>query len=580
MTLAASLAQLESAQLLFPAQDASAEFVFKHALVREAAYESLLKQERRQLHLSVGEAIEQIYAERLDEQAAILGMHFDEANDPRALDYYCRAADAAASRHANVEAIELYSRAIAVALRLNTSNEKLAQIYLRRGRQMELSGRYADALKNVTEIEAIATERNDDAMLLEVLLAFGTLRSAPSPITDVDAAQHINQRALGLAQKMNDRAAEARVYWNETLRCKFAADYPGMIEWGERAVALARELNLKELLAYALNDAYPGYLLTGDLARARASLIEARALWQELDNKPLLADTLTNIAEMQLLGGEIEQALETARESLSISTSIGNAWGQGYCQWILGEALYTMGLYSEAIRTLHASRVASRQGGFSVGEMTALCFLAQSHADLGAMDKALSFARESVEVISSVPTWKPFALSGLAYVQVALRDFDAAKQTLEEARATMKALDLAALYVNYVDTQLALEQGEYQRLFELTQSGEKILAGFGANRHQGEIVYLVGEALRRMGRYEEARQKFLTAREWIEKFQSRRALWEIWVALARCAEALGEHAEATKCREQAREEIRWVASQIDDDALREGFLRNADVRLL
>jgi tetratricopeptide (TPR) repeat protein len=576
MTLAASLAQLESAQLLFPAQDATAEFVFKHALVREAAYESLLKQERRQLHLSVGEAIEQLYANRLDEQAALLGMHFDEANDPRALDYYCRAAEVAAQHYATTEAVDLYSRAIAFEMRVKTSNEKLTQIYLRRGRQMELSGRYADALANYTEIETIARERNDDMMLLQVLLVFGTLRSAPSPVTDVEAAQHINNRALALAQKMNDRAAEARVYWNETLRCKFAADYHGMLMWGERAVALARELNLKELLAYALNDAYPGYLLTGNLVRARASLEEARTLWQEIDNKPLLADTLTNIAEMQLLDGEIDQALETARESLRISTSIANAWGQGYCQWILGEALYTMGLYSEAIRTLQASRAACRQGGFSVGEMAALCFLAQIHADLGATERAKAFADESLKVIASVPTWKPFALSGLAYVQIALREFDTAKQTITEARTNLRALDLASLYVNYVDVQLALEQGEYERLFELTKSGEKILAGFGVNRHQGEVLYFNGEALRRSGRYDEARQKLFSARDWMDRYQSRRGLWEVWLALARCAEALGDAAEAARCHEKAQTEIRWVVSQIDEENLRAGFLRNAE----
>jgi hypothetical protein len=61
----------------------------------------------------------------------------------------------------------------------------------------------------------------------------------------------------------------------------------------------------------------------------------------------------------------------------------------------------------------------------------------------------------------------------------------------------------------------------------------------------------------------------------MDRYQSRRGLWEVWLALARCAEALGDAAEAARCHEKAQTEIRWVVSQIDEENLRAGFLRNA-----
>jgi hypothetical protein len=88
------------------------EYLFRHALVQDAAYESLLKQERRSLHAMVGEALEQLYPDRSTELAAILAMHFEAAGqDEKAIRYLRQAADYAYERNAIVEAYDLYERA-------------------------------------------------------------------------------------------------------------------------------------------------------------------------------------------------------------------------------------------------------------------------------------------------------------------------------------------------------------------------------------------------------------------------------------------------------------------------------------
>ena len=57
------------------------EYLFRHALVQDAAYESLLKQERRELHHSVGEALEDLYPDRRGELSSVLALHFEQAGD-------------------------------------------------------------------------------------------------------------------------------------------------------------------------------------------------------------------------------------------------------------------------------------------------------------------------------------------------------------------------------------------------------------------------------------------------------------------------------------------------------------------
>jgi hypothetical protein len=91
------------------------EYLFRHALLQDTAYESLLKQERRVLHHAVGESIEQLYPERMAELAPVLAMHFEQAGDrDKAIEYCVAAARFASERNAVVEAYDFYGRASAL----------------------------------------------------------------------------------------------------------------------------------------------------------------------------------------------------------------------------------------------------------------------------------------------------------------------------------------------------------------------------------------------------------------------------------------------------------------------------------
>src|SRR5260370_22502151 len=99
MTLTQALSLLESGGLIrLTAVHPELEYAFRHALVQEAAYLTLVKSNRRMLHKAVGETLEALRASDLPSPALapVLARHFDEGGDPaRALNYYilsCRAA--------------------------------------------------------------------------------------------------------------------------------------------------------------------------------------------------------------------------------------------------------------------------------------------------------------------------------------------------------------------------------------------------------------------------------------------------------------------------------------------------------
>lgn len=117
MNARAELNALEAGGLIeIAALQPELEYLFRHALVQEAAYSSLLKQDRRTLHRAAAETILALHAGREGELAAVVAMHFEQAGDgPRAADYLVLAGEHALERFATREALAFFTRAIASA---------------------------------------------------------------------------------------------------------------------------------------------------------------------------------------------------------------------------------------------------------------------------------------------------------------------------------------------------------------------------------------------------------------------------------------------------------------------------------
>ena len=116
MTAHAELNTLEASGLIeIAALQPELEYLFRHALVQDAAYGSLLKQDRRTLHRLAAEALLSLYPERESELAAVIAMHFEQAADARATQFLVVAGEHALDRFANREALAFFKRAAALA---------------------------------------------------------------------------------------------------------------------------------------------------------------------------------------------------------------------------------------------------------------------------------------------------------------------------------------------------------------------------------------------------------------------------------------------------------------------------------
>ncbi|HEX4951288.1 MAG TPA: hypothetical protein VFZ34_31815 [Blastocatellia bacterium] len=157
MPLLTQLNTLESSGLIrLAAVQPELEYLFRHALVQDAAYASLLKNDRKQLHLATCQAMEQLYPEQRDELVATLAYHYEKAEDnERAAHYFQRAGDLARDRYANVEALAFYQSALRLQTSIAASPHTLAQLHEECGDLAAILGQHDEARDQFDQVRAL-----------------------------------------------------------------------------------------------------------------------------------------------------------------------------------------------------------------------------------------------------------------------------------------------------------------------------------------------------------------------------------------------------------------------------------------
>jgi DNA-binding SARP family transcriptional activator/predicted ATPase len=554
---------------------------FAHALFQEYVYNGLSAGERCVLHYQVGAALEELHGDQTDEIAVQLAMHFADADVPKkAMHYYGRAADAAARVFANTEAIDHYRRALEWAKRIDIDSASLVQLYTGLGRAHELNSEFDRAVAVYEEMEQVARQCKDRTIELAALMAHAAIKAVPTSVISSIRAQTLGERALTLARQLGDSAAEAKILWTLSLAYFFDNRLAEAIEYGERSLALARQLDLRNQMAQTLNDLGSFcYMYSGHIEQANAALGEATALWRELDNLPMLADSLSSSAVAHVYAGEYDRALAASEEAFGISASIDNVWGKSYRLWKLGLVFAEWGEWSRALNAMQECIRLGELAGFMPSQTYTRADLAALYGELGATARAMELVQLALSVGESHKHLTDRGPILAVQASLYLRDGDlaAAAEAIEAAKAS-PYLDTWRVYgipVRLTDAQLALALGEHDRAVGEMEHLLVDLQQFGTWGQVPYALYVLGRALAELGKPKEARERWLEACSHAEAMGSQRILWRITHALSHFEP---DPAVAERLGTKARQVLRSIVEHIDDLEVRESFLRKPDVR--
>jgi class 3 adenylate cyclase/tetratricopeptide (TPR) repeat protein len=554
------------------------EYLFRQALTQEAAYRTILRKQRKEFHRRVAESLERLFPNQLEKLATQLAFHYQEAGDAgRALNYHCLAGDAAYRLYALSDAIDYYRRALALARTVaDAPADLLTRIYTRLGRSYELESRFEQAFGVYAEMEREALTAGDRRLELASLALQGTLRSTSNPLRNDEEALAIAARALPLAEELEDRAAEARIHWNLVNVARFGGlTAEEGIRHGELALAIARELELKEQMAYVLNDMADLLASVGQAQRGLELLDQAGQLWRELDNTAMLADSLSSAAIFDGISGQLDRALAHAEEAYQLSKSIRNLWGQGYSRTFAGIIGWEQGRPSDTIAALEEAIELNDRAGFTIGRLMARVFLARLLADLGAQAAAFELVAQADEIgRQHVPRYA--ALAGALLVELYLLggDLPRAREAAQQLPADPEVRDPFLLaYIQGAVARLALAEGRFADALRVASDFIEVVTRTGVYRSLPEARLLQAQALIGLGQPAEAQESLRTAGVEAEQMGMRRVRWQLLAEEAHASEARGRPpAEVRPLRDQARAIVSEIADRIDDPALRESYL--------
>ena len=337
---------------------------FRHALVRDAAYEGLPYRRRRELHARVGEAIERVTSQP-EEDAGLLSLHFFHAQRfAEAWRYSGIAGRSAQSIYANVEAETFYARAIETARRLPSVAGEVPAVFEALGDVRVRLGEFSRAglAYRASRQRAQAEPSEEARLLLKEALVPWRLGRYPQALRWI-------RRGLRLLAGLPGEAAtaqRAQLYvWHGVVRLRQGRP-PEAIDWCTRAIAEAKQAGADEALAHAYYVLDYAYVALGRYDDAVYSP-RALAIYERLGNLGEQAGILNNLGTFAYLQGRWEEALERYRQAEDAWERCGDRWSASFATVNRGEILSDQGkleeaepLFRYALRVARASGTESR----------------------------------------------------------------------------------------------------------------------------------------------------------------------------------------------------------------------------
>jgi tetratricopeptide (TPR) repeat protein len=342
-------------------------YIFKHAVIQDVAYNSLLRDRRRQLHRAVAYALEELYPDRTAEHYEELAHHFSQGEDwAKAFEYLAHSGDRAKDAGANPVAIDWYARALEAAARVpdGVPRKRLAEVHQRRGQILTTVARLDDALADAERTLELARAEADRRLEAEALadVAYAhymTLSWEHIPELRRNAEQafaiaeeigddHVRARTLSLlasVDQMEGRLGQAQDRFGEALRIARArgfrqlevqtqplmsvqnnwqGDFDGAIAMCREAEVAARDLRDGFNEVFSMSNRAFAHIGRGDHREAHELILSARQLARERDNHFIYGRLTNTLGWLYQEFGDFERARALDQESADLGQRIKN----------------------------------------------------------------------------------------------------------------------------------------------------------------------------------------------------------------------------------------------------------------
>jgi TOMM system kinase/cyclase fusion protein len=484
-TLQRELGRLVEAEIVYqrglPPQ---ATYTFKHALIQDAAYASLLKSTRQQYHQRIAQVLEAQFPETAEAAPELLAHHFTEAGlTEQAVPYWHQAGQGAVQRSAHVEAIRHLRTGLALLQTLPETPERVQRdvdMHITLG--ASLLATHGHAAPEVGEAYTYARQRcahlEDPQRLFPVLRGLWNYHNVRA---ELQTAHALGEQLLTLAQHAQDaamlpaahRALGATWLWLGAV----AASHPHFAQgialydpthhrastslYGEDAGVTCRSLGTRTLWCLG----YPDQALTQSQ--------EAVTLAQQLAHPFSLNLAWCSAATLAQLRREVRSAQECAEAAISLAKEQGFPFWMAIGAILRGWALVQQGQIQEGIEQLHQGLRAHRATGAELDRPYFLALLGEAYGTIGEVGAGLTALAEAMTLADTTGErfYEPerYRLKGTLLLQQASDNQAEAETCFEHALEIARSRQAKSLELRAATSLARLwqQQGKHQEAHAL-----------------------------------------------------------------------------------------------------------------
>lgn len=481
------LDRLVDAELLYQrGRGPRAKYIFKHALVQDAAYQSLLKRTRRYYHRHVAELLEHRYPDIVQTQPELLAHHYSRAeDDEKAVEYLTCSADKAAGMYAHAEAIAAIedARRHAEQLPAGKRDAVVVALVVRQAHSLHFLGRRQEIVDLLLGHSDRLERLEDRSLVGEYYFWLGFAHAWLGHRSD--AAQCLN-RSLEESKAAGNDAIAGRVHRALATECVYSGrPLDEAIAHGRRAAILLERTDDRFWLSQALFtlgyccifagefdaalDAASRLEAFGDASGIRRAQANAAMLagWSRatrgegevgielcqraLDVSPDDFETafiLACLGKACCEAGDIARAVTVLEQAVALADKVRSFQFRAWFRTMLGEAYLLKGEGDRAADVVATALNMSASGQFLIGVGLAKQLMGRIAGARGARAEAKRHLKDAVAHLSAVGA--RFELARCHLELASIGDPKEAVNDLKEARALFAALNLAT-YVERID---------------------------------------------------------------------------------------------------------------------------------
>ena len=570
-SLDADLSQAQRADLVreLPAH-LDREYDFKHVLVRDAAYATLLHRRRRALHRRVAEAVELLYPERVPELHAVLAFHYERAEVwPRACEHARAAAEAARDSFANREAIESYTQALRTAERANLGPSERSQLFEGRGGIHERRGSFEAAQGDYEAALDLARAGADERSTAAQIRLLGALGMLWGGHKDYQRGVELTDRAVTLAGESGDARAQADASVQLGILLLNLLRLSEGRQVLEQALLLYRQLDDPHGQARTLDALGLFACCDGRLDDAAVYLQDAHERLVALGDQGGAMSTAAMLGVPLAFGGRWCEAEPWVRRAIAIAEEIGSPSAEAFAWMILAEGLEQYGAYTRADEAARRGLAIAREiehREWTLAVLGPIGRVLRARGDraggLAAHQEMLAIAREVGSAL-----WTVEALANVSLDHLILGDLDAARAASDEALRLGGQYQKGNLNAWLTQISLLLLDGRPADALAVARDARELCAEFRARLP--EFWRLEGDALAALGQLPEAEAAYQSALAIARAVDAAPVLWQAAQALGRLLTRTGRADEAAALLAAVSRELDVLAVTLGEPGLRE-----------